>query len=81
MSRPVRTAAAAAILVVAVVVAGCAGPDEPGEDVEGPDTTTFTENERGAHPDSPGNDTQNDTATGTNGGGTENGTATTEVDA
>lgn len=63
MTIPTRTAVATAILVVSVAVAGCAGPDEPPEGVEA-NETTFTENERGAHPDSPGNDTQNRTATG-----------------
>lgn len=79
-----RTAVAAAILVVAVFVAGCAGPDDPGEDVEGPDTTTFTENEQGANPDRPDNATQegmNETQTAetTQPGGEE--TNTTEVNA
>lgn len=59
-----RTAVATAILVVSVVVAGCAGPSEAPEDAEGNETTTYTENEFGAHPDASANDTENQTAVG-----------------
>ena len=72
-----RTAVATAILVVSVVVAGCAGPSEAPEDAENNETsTTFTENEFGAHPDSPAGDAANQTSTpGTaQAGDTETGT-------
>ena len=81
VSPPVRTAAATAILVVSVVVAGCAGPSESPEDADGNETsTTYTENEFGAHPDSPGDDTANQTSTPgtTQVGGTE--TVTTQAE-
>lgn len=66
-----RVAPTAALLAASLLVAGCAGPGA-NDPADADNTTTFTENERGAHPVSPAADA-NDTTT------TANGTATPGV--